>query len=266
MRRSPPAVATPDIRTGPRARAVAIVPPLLVIGVLLCGCGSTAKQDPLGPKESPADLYVDLAEEYLRLGKRDIALQAAERALAEDKKSGRAHYMLAIVEQRLGREQKAEKHFAEAVRLEPDNPDFRTAWGLVLCTQGRYDDAIAEIETALSNPLYENPEVGLMSAARCAERHGRDNQAETYLRQALTRAPNYAPALFAMAERKYTQGAYEDARNYLARYSGVGVPTPQALLLAARIEQRLGNRQQAKALAAALRQRYPDAPQTMQLD
>jgi type IV pilus assembly protein PilF len=104
-----------------------------------------------------------------------------------------------------------------------------------------------------------------MNAADCARRNNRDSQAETYLRRALTRSPNYPPALFAMAERTFARGDYKEARGYLARYSRVGPTTPAALLLAARIERKLGNTTEAKSLEAALRQRFPDAPEIMQL-
>jgi Tfp pilus assembly protein PilF len=51
----------------------------------------------------------------------------------------------------------------------------------------------------------------------------------------------------------------------MLRYGQVGQPTPDALLLASRIEGKLGNKATAKDLADALRKRYPDAPQIMDL-
>jgi type IV pilus assembly protein PilF len=246
-------------------RRLASILGLAGLCVALAGCGSSPEKNSLSPDESPADLYVSLSAEYLRRGQLDAALQRAQRAVAEDKKSAGAHYMLAIVQQRLGQDKLAETHFSEAVRLQPNNPDYRNAWGYVLCTQGRYEAAIAEIEKALADPLYQTPAVALMNAADCAERHKRSSDAERYLREALTRAPNYPPALLAMAERSYERGDYPQARGYLARYSRTGPTTPGALLLAARIERKLGNPKEAKALEASLRQQFPDAPEIMQL-
>jgi type IV pilus assembly protein PilF len=233
--------------------------------LLLSSCGSSEKKDSLNPDEGPAELYVQLSEEYLRQGQLEPALQNAKRALAEDNKSGRAHYAMGAVLQRLGREEDAAQRFSHALRLDPDNPDFQTAWGLVLCSRGNYKQAVAEIEKAAKNPLYQTPEAALISAARCAERHNHDSDAEAFARQALSRSPNYHPALFAMAELTYGRGAYAEARTYMIRYSRVGPSTPAALLLAARIERKLGNTTEAKSLEAALRQRFPDAPEIMQL-
>lgn len=231
-----------------------------------CGGGAAARRGApdLEPNESPADLYVDLAAEYFRRGQLEAALQRAERALQEDRRSPRAHYMMAILRQHLGEPQAAEKGFAEAVRLAPNNPEFRNALGFVICSQGRYDEAIEQMRLAFDNPLYATPEVALMNAADCARRSQRAAQSETFLQQALTRNPSYAPALLALARLNLERGDYEAARGYLARYSRFAEPTPEALALAIQIERRLGNPREAQAIEAALRQRFPDASQTLQ--
>lgn len=244
--------------------------PVIAVAVLamsLAGCGAIGRKNEPGVAagESPADLYVDLSAEYLRRGQIDAALERAQRAMAADGKSGRAHYMLALVYQRMGEQQPAEQHFRQAVDLQPKNPEFRNAWGYVLCNQGRYDEALAQIRQAAENPLYQTPEVALMNGADCARRARRDSQAEAFLRDALRRNPAYAPALFAMANRSFERGDYQGARAFLARYSRVGSVTPAALLLAARTERKLGNATEAKALEASLRERFPDAPEVMQL-
>jgi type IV pilus assembly protein PilF len=238
-----------------------------VLCLLLAGCGGVSKREAAGlmPKESPADLYVDTAAAYYQRGQMDAALDRGLRAVDEDKNNPRAHYVLAIVYQRLGRKDEAEKHFTEAVRLDPNNPDFLNAQGTVLCLQNRYTDAITQFKKALANPLYKTPEVALMNAADCSRRAHQSGEYERYLRQALTARPDYAPALFGMAKLSYERGTYPDARNYMARYSRVGAVTPEALLLASQIEARLGNRAESRAIANTLRQRFPDAPEIMQL-
>jgi type IV pilus assembly protein PilF len=173
--------------------------------------------------------------------------------------------VLAIVYQRLGRTEDAQKHFAEAVKLDPANPDLLNAKGTILCLRRDYDGALQSFRRALDNPLYKTPEVALMNSADCSRRASRPTDAERFLREALTANPQYPPALMAMAKRSYETGNYQDARGYMGRYSRVGQPTAEALLLASQIEKRLGNTAGAKALADSLRQRYPDAPELMQL-
>lgn len=235
--------------------------------LLLTGCGGLAKKDTAGmiADESPADLYVNMAAAYYQRGQMDAALDRGLRAVAEDNKNPRAHYVLGIVYQRLGKTAEAQQSFAEAVRLEPDNPDFLNASGSMLCIQKSYAEAVSQFEKALKNPLYKTPEVALMNAADCSRRANRAADAERFLRESLTANPEYAPALMAMAKLSHQRGAYTQARDYLGRYSRVGQVTPEALLLAYQIEAALGNKAGAKTLAASLRARFPDSPLLMQL-
>ena len=237
---------------------------------LLAGCGGgQAKRDAadlgVDPGGSPADLYVDMAAAYYQRGQLDAALERGLRALHEDKHSADAHYVLAIIYRRLGRSAEAEGHFGEALKLEPNNPEFLNAHGTMLCAEKSYTEALKRFQQAVDNPLYQTPEVALMNASDCSRRANRATDAERYLRESLSRNPNYPPALLAMAQLSYDRGDAKTARDYMMRYGRVGQPTPAALLLAYRIEQKVGNKASAKALADTLRARFPDAPQVMEL-
>jgi type IV pilus assembly protein PilF len=243
---------------------------LLLCIALLAGCGgSKAKREAadlgLDQESSPADLYVNMAAAYYQRGQLDAALERGLRALREDKRNADAHYILAIVYRRLGKQAEAERHFGEALRLEPDNPEFLNAQGTTLCAERRYGEAVDLFKQAVANPLYQTPEVALMNASDCSRRAGRSTDAERFLRESLSRNANYPPALLAMARLNQERGDHQAAREYMGRYGRVGRATPDALLLAYRIERGLGNADAAKALADALRTRFPDAPQVMEL-
>ncbi|EIC20084.1 type IV pilus biogenesis/stability protein PilW [Thiorhodovibrio frisius] len=216
--------------------------------------------------ESPADLYVNMASAYLQRGQIDAALTRAKQAVREDRGSARARYMLAIVYQRIGEHADAEKQFQKAVEIDAKNPDYRNAWGVILCKQARYREADEQFQKALDNPLYANPEVALANAADCARRAGDTVKAERYWRQALEKNPRFGPALLNMAGQNLANGDAQGARGYMARYVAAGnAATPQALLLAVRIERALGNTAAAKKLETSLRQRFPDATEIMEL-
>jgi type IV pilus assembly protein PilF len=256
--------------TGTPHRGILVAMAAAVLGsALLGGCaGTKAKRESAGlaPKDSsPADLYVNMASAYYQRGQYDAALERALRAVNEDKRNPDAHYVLGIIYQRLGKQAAADKHLAEALRLDPDDPELLNARGTVLCSDGSHTQAIALFEKAATNPLYSTPEVPLMNASDCSRRAGRTTDAERYLRESLTKNANYPPALLAMAQLNYDRGETKPAREYIARYGRFGRATPPALLLAYRIETKLGNKTSAKALADALRTRYPDAPQIMEL-
>lgn len=237
----------------------------LTLAGLLSACAGGLERGQVPSGESPADLYVDLATEYVKRGQLKTALGRAQRAIELDGRSARAHYILAIIHQRLGQRAPAAEHFARAVELAPENPDYRNAWGAVLCAQGRHEDGLREIRSAIDDPLHQGGEMALMNAADCSRRAGRMDDYERYLTRALERNPGFPPALLALARLSYERGDDRAARAYLGRYSRVGSPTPAALLLAARVERRLGNAEGAKMLERSLRQRFPDSPEVMQL-
>ncbi len=215
--------------------------------------------------ERPSDLYVSLAAEYYRIGQLDAAVDRAQKALEIDSGSGRAHYIMAIIKQRLGENAQAETHFKQAVALEPGSGEIRNAWGAFLCSQNRYAEADAQFTAALSNPLYKTPDLALTNAGACAIRAGDLAKSEGYLRQALSRDASFGPALYAMAELQYKRGDHKSARTYIERLMQTTQMTPQTLLLGVQIEKALGNRKQAQTYAQFLRQRFPDAPENLKL-
>ncbi len=249
-------------------RCLLVMLPLLLAATLI-SCQSAPTTDALSPtptRESPADLYVNMATAYLQRGQLDVALERANQAVKVDSTSARARYVLAIVYQKLGQTVAAEAQFRAAVERDPNNADFRNAWGAILCNQKRYAEAQAQFEQALQNPLYQTPEVIWWNVADCAARAGDRVKAETSLRSALTANPNFPSALLSMAEDLFRRGDAAAARFYMERYSRVGQVTARVLLLAWRIETQLGNKREAAALAQSLRQRFPDAPELMQLN
>lgn len=247
---------------------------LLAGSALLAGCAGTAVREDgadttgeLGEvqKESPADLYVKLAVEYLKTGQTETALRKIKTGLAADSGNAQAHNVIAIIYQRLGELGLAEKHFLEAVRLQPKDPYIRNAWGGYLCDRGRHEEAQEHFEKALENPLYPTPEVALTNAAVCAQRAGDTGKADELFMRALSANPRFAPALYRKADMDYRLGRHSAARAYLERYFKVAAPTPQALLLAARVERKLGSRKRASAYEQMLRKKFPDAPEILYL-
>ena len=65
-----------------------------------------------------------------------------------------------------------------------------------------------------------------------------------------------------LSEVLYRRGEYERARFYVRRVNNLeGVSNAQTLWLAARIENRLGNRQGAQDFGTQLRNRFPESPE-----
>lgn len=246
---------------------------LLLIGilVLLSACTGSGVRDGDGGdlgltgKESPGDLYVKLAIEYLKAGQTQTALIKVQKALKEDPNNAGAHSIIALIHQRLGQQQLAEQHFSKAVRLEPKDPYILNAYASYLCDQRKFSEAETQYKKALANPLYPTPWVVMTNMGTCAVRSGNRSKAENYFRDALSANPNFGPALAAMADLDYGRGAYKSAQTYLDHYFRVAGPSPQVLLLAVRVERKLGSRKRAATYAQMLRKNYPSSYETQQL-
>lgn len=250
-----------------RVKALSIL--VLLIPALLAGCASKgrAKTEEIGgiQSNSDADIYAEMAVEYMRNGRYDIALQKVEKGLTVDKRYAPLHAVAGTAYGRVGDKAKAEEHFSRALSISPTDPYVLNAHATYLCDTRQFAKADAAYRKALSNPLYSTPYVALFNAGSCAERAGNRGKAEQYYRQALGRNVNHPDSLLKLAGIEYDRGNTKVAQAFMAKYSKVGQPTPAALLLAVRIERKLGNHKVAKALENSLRQRYPGAPQIKEL-
>lgn len=251
--------------------AITVLAPVLVSCMLLAACtGNLQSGDATGDlgaidESSPGDLYVQLAVEYLRQGQTETALHKAKKALDVDSKNARAHNIIALIYQRLGQNDLAEKHFRTAVGLLPKDPYVLNAYASFLCVQRKFPEAEAQYKKALENPLYSTPWVARTNMGVCAKRSGNNGKAESYYNDALRANPSFGPALAALADLQYARGSYKSAKSYLDRYFKVAQPTPQVLLLAVRVERKLGSRKRARSYAQMLTKSYPGSYEALQL-
>ena len=256
-----------------RALVVGIVTTVL-IGIGLSGCQtmpeSGSGDDQTGTlgevkEQSPADVYVELGIAYMRERQHAVALRKLKQAVEADPKSARAHNVIALLYEQLGESEQAEKHYLRAVKLDPDNPFIRNAWGSFLCNGEDYEAALVQFAKALENPLYPTPWVAMTNAGLCANRAGDKKTAERYFRQALTRNPKFPIALSQMAELNFDQRNFLSSRAYLQRYLAEAKHTPRTLWLGFQVENELGDRDTAASYKLLLQSKFPDSQEVQYL-
>ncbi|WP_295589937.1 tetratricopeptide repeat protein, partial [uncultured Lamprocystis sp.] len=99
----------------------------------------------------------------------------------------------------------------------------------------------------------------------CAGSAGNLAQAEANYRRALAANAGYGPALFQMADLEFKRGNAKAAKEFLDRYFQANAPAPQVLILAIRVERKMGNTKSAATYEQVLRKSFPDAPETKAL-
>ncbi|HTA65711.1 MAG TPA: type IV pilus biogenesis/stability protein PilW [Xanthomonadaceae bacterium] len=201
---------------------------------------------------------VALAEEYIKMGKYDLALDRLQKAVKAEPSSPDPYTMLGLLNERLNRPEQAEANYAKAVKLAPDKGDYLNNYGAWLCRSGHPAEADADFRKALADPFYKTPSEAMENAALCAMKAGKPGVAEAYSQQILAVDPNNTGALQTMADVLYRRGDYMNARGFIERYmTAASKPDPEALDLAARIEDKLGDHDGARDYRNRLGGEFP---------
>jgi type IV pilus assembly protein PilF len=243
------------------------LPGLALAALLLAACGTPV---PEGPKvDSPtisgtstdprnrARVRTELASLYLQRGNMNVALEELRLAVEADPSYATAHGVFGLAYMGLKENQLAQASFERALGLAPEDPDINHNYGAFLCQTGREAASLAYFQRALANPLYPMPARSHTAAGACALRLGDQKTAEAHLQRALALEPNRPAALLELAQLRYRQGNYLEARKLLARQAKLAEPSAESLWLGLRIERRLGQRTDELSYANQLRRRFP---------
>lgn len=205
--------------------------------------------------------HVAEAGRALDAGQADVAAREAEAALGLDARAPAALTMMAAVEMVRGNREAAGRHYGLAAEYAPDDAGVQNNYGAWLCGQGRAAESMTYFERAVGDPNYGGRADAMANAGACAEAAGRGDRTETYLRAALRMDPENGVALAAMAEYQYRSGQYLEARAFSQRRLDAAPATPDVLLLASQIEEKMGDRAAAERYRQRLGTEFPQASQ-----
>lgn len=239
---------------------------LLLVVALLAACASVpdepeqarAGMDRVSPVRA-AEIHTRLGIGYRDRGQLQLAVENLEIALRQDPNHTPAHVVMAVIQERLGNTRLAEQHYRQAARLAPNDGATQNAYAVFLCRSGQFAEAQQRFERAFADPFYATPEVAFTNAGACARRNNRAEQAEELLRQAIAINPEYADALYQLAELHWEQGDLLRARAFLQRFESAAQPDAVSLRLGFLIESALNNTPDAERYVQALETSFPDS-------
>jgi type IV pilus assembly protein PilF len=230
----------------------------LCVGLAACAGTSAPRSGGESPNARAANDNVALAQEYIRNGQYEIAMGRLEQALRLDPRSANAHTMMGLLNERIGRSERAGVSYRRAAQLEPDKGDFANNYGAWLCRNGQPSESLDWFEKALEDPFYRTPDLALSNAGRCARQAGEVGRADALLRRALEANPRNTTVLSELARLQFDQGDFLRARAFIQRRESAGTVDPETLELAARIEERLGDMDAANRYRTRLVNEFPE--------
>ena len=245
---------------------IARVTSLLLVGtavLALVACSSATNR---AKKKGDASNYnMQLGMAYLNQGDLGVAKEKLDRAVAENPGDPNVHSAMAMLQDRLGHPDQADKEFKAALNLGPRNPDVLNNYAVYLCRTGRVDEGVKAFDEAAHNALYRTPEAAYTNAGVCLRGAKRDTQAAMSFQRALKVKPNFAEAAYQLADLDLRRGEVQEARETVDQFMASFEPTPDLLLIGVQITRKQGDRMAEERFARKLRMDFPSSDQTRAL-
>lgn len=231
---------------------------ILAMAVFGSGCAVTSSTPPKDAKLA-AELNAKLGLEYMHKGRYEVALLKLEKAIEFDEDNANAYHYKAELHRRLKQYDKAEENFRQAFELAPDDALLRNNYGVFLCDQKKYDEALKHFDEVIKNPLYGAKDQAYENIGLCTKRQGYLRKSEQAFRQALKLNPKLPQSLLNMAQYSFDAGNKRQAYDYFKRYIALAPHTSESLWLGILLERERHNKNTVASYAVLLKGKFPDS-------
>ena len=160
-----------------------------------------------------------------------------------------------------GDKPQTEKHFKQALTVDPDFSQARNNYAAFLFQEGRYKDAIQQLERVVKDYRYDRRSTAYENLGQCYLKVNDLEQAEEAFNRALRLNPNLSVSLLELAHLYYEKGNNLAASQYLASYEKISRPSPRQLWLGIRLQRVLGDKNKLASYELALRNMFPGSPE-----
>jgi type IV pilus assembly protein PilF len=208
---------------------------------------------------------MQLAIEYMRLGKLAASRDFMERALSEDPGNQDVQMTAGLVYERLNDMRKAEHAYSTGYRLGKGDPNIQNTYAGFLCRTGKAAVGEKLFAEVAANPLYQTPEVALINAGVCVRGTGDMVDAEKYFNRALAIHPNLPEAMLQLGNIAFDRGDAAQAHDIVQRSLAVNPATPELLWLGFRAERKLGDATMAANYARRVQTEFPNSEQAQMM-
>jgi type IV pilus assembly protein PilF len=229
---------------------------LALVCLLGAGCTVSGSRSATDNQEVVARA-VELGIAYLRQGDTLRAKENIHKALDVDPKSPEAHASLALVFQQEQEWTLAESHFNKAIALDPKNSAARNNFGAFLYAKGRAEEAIAQLQVAVSDQFYARRGQAFENLGFAHKSLADIDEAKVAFDRALSLNPKLGRSMTELALLHFDEQAFEQARVLDARLDQFGSMSSRRLLLCGLVAHHFSDEARAQDCYAAMKKRYP---------
>ncbi|MGS2724596.1 type IV pilus biogenesis/stability protein PilW [Porticoccus sp. GXU_MW_L64] len=207
---------------------------------------------------------IDLGFRYIGRNNLEKARFHLSKALKIDPKSARANTGYALIYNREGEDELADRHFRKALSGSGKNTQTRFYYAVFLLEKQRIKDARNQLVKVTQDVDFNNRALAFLSLGQMETKLGDAGAARAAFDKALRLNGNMAVAYLEIAELEYTDGNYQDSFNYLSNYRRlVRRPNARSLWLGVRVEHRRNNRNGEHSYGLALEKMFPDSKENL---
>jgi type IV pilus assembly protein PilF len=240
----------------------------VLLAALLGGCVSADGKRPVkdeDPDETAAKYNIQLGTAYLQQGNYAVAREKLERSLKQNPRDPDVHTSLGLLYDRTSEPKLADKHYREALRLAPENPDIINNYAIYLCKSGRVDEGVERFSTVAASKYYRTPEVALTNAGVCLRGAKRLDEAQRKFLGAIKARPNYSEATVQLVSLHIERSQFVEARKVVDTYLGAFRPNPDVLFAAVNVARAAKDKMAEEKFSRALRMEFPESAQARAL-
>ena len=233
---------------------------IFLVTLMMSGCVTVtdAPQTQFDPTEA-SEARIALGLNYINQEKYDRARENLDIALRYTPNYYRAQNAMAYYYQTVGEMDAAEKMYQRALIDSPKNGDVHNNFGVFLCSQQRYDEALSSFDLAVKQPYYYLVSASYENAGLCSLKKEDVIQARVYFNKALSHEPYRTKSMLKLSELDIQANLLSEARQRLFKYNKRYGYQPQSLALLIQLETRAGRPTDVVRYENELNTRFPNA-------
>lgn len=207
------------------------------------GCASsTGGQERTAEQQEKAlSARIAVGIESIRMGDPERARRHLSKALEIAPKSGEAHNAMALLYAYERDDEREEEHYRKALRYNPGFSQGRNNYAVLLFRQGRYNEAIKQLEKATADTSYDQRSIAFLNLGRSYAKTGDLEGAAGALDRSLRLDSNQVDVFLELADVAFQRGQLPESQRYLELFGARAKQTPRSLWLGIRLGQALGN-------------------------